>query len=99
AKQRALQADNERLAELLDMAQDYGRIGVWERDVRTLQGRWDSHVWRFWGLEPREGALPFDAALAGVVPQDREALGALFRRSVQRCGTYSMRFRLVAADG
>ncbi|NRF68014.1 PAS domain-containing protein [Aquincola sp. S2] len=99
ARTQALAADQRRLTELLDMAQDVGHIGVWERDVRSLEGRWDRHVWRFWGLDPREGALSFDTALQGVVPEDRAALAAEFKRSLQRCGSYVMRYRLRAADG
>ena len=30
-----------RLAELLDMAQEFGRVGVWERDIASGTGRWD----------------------------------------------------------
>ncbi|WP_284616537.1 hybrid sensor histidine kinase/response regulator [Aquabacterium humicola] len=99
ARTQALVADRRRLTELLDMAQDYGHIGVWERDVRTLEGRWDRHVWQFWGLDPRSGALSFDTALSGVVAEDREPLETLFKRSLQRCGRYAIRFRLRSGDG
>ena len=73
----------ERLGELLNMAQQFGRLGVWERDLRTLQGRWDRHVHRFWGL-PADAQVPdFAQAAAYVVPEDREALASKFLDSIK----------------
>ena len=46
------------LQALLDMAQDFGRIGIWERDPRTLEGRWDRHVFRFFGFDPVAAPTP-----------------------------------------
>ena len=47
-----LKAENARLAELLAMAQEFGRLGMWERNPRTLEGKWDDHMFRFFGFEP-----------------------------------------------
>ncbi|MCW5659800.1 MAG: PAS domain-containing protein [Burkholderiaceae bacterium] len=89
----------ERLQELLDMAQQFGRLGVWERDVRTLQGRWDRHVHRFWGL-PADAQVPdFAQATSYVVPEDREELEQKFRQSTERPGVYSLHYRVRGADG
>src|SRR5688572_9919736 len=57
----------EHLQELLDMAQQFGRLGVWERNVRTLQGHWDRHVHRFWGLPPDAQVPDFAQATSYVV--------------------------------
>jgi signal transduction histidine kinase/ActR/RegA family two-component response regulator len=97
--QHQLAEDHRRLAELLDLAQDFGRVGVWERDVRTMQGRWDRHAWQLWDLPPQEGAPPFEQVLQGVVPEEREAFARLYQGSIKRCGTYSMRLRIVTAHG
>ena len=97
--QHQLAADHRRLAELLDLAQDFGRIGVWERDVRTLQGRWDRHAWRLWDMPSREAAPPFEQVLQGVAPEDRDAFARLFHDSIKRCGNYSTRLRIVTASG
>ena len=91
------QGERRRLAELLDMAQDFGRIGVWERDVRTLEGRWDRHMFRFWGLEPSEKTPNFDAAARSIHPDDDAV--SVVRRSLERAGTYSHRYRVLAANG
>jgi len=91
-----LQADNARLTELLDMAQDFGRLGVWERDPVTLEGRWDRHVFRFFGFEPGT-TPPFEEAVKRVHPDD--SLRDTFHASLKKPGSYSERFRVVRPDG
>jgi signal transduction histidine kinase/ActR/RegA family two-component response regulator len=88
-----------RLAELLDLAQDFGRLGVWERDARTLQGRWDRHMYRFWGLAETGGTPDLERALQSVLAEDRAGLNEAFRRSLRRAGAYTHRYRVLAADG
>jgi hypothetical protein len=50
-----LDAEIHRLTALLDFVQTHARIGLWERDVRTREGRWDPHMFRFFGIDPRRG--------------------------------------------
>ena len=93
-----LTAENARLRELLDMAQEFGRLGVWERDPHTLQGRWDRHVFRFFGIEATDGATPHYAeAAARIDPADR--LDETFRASLSRPGAYASRYRVRHPDG
>ena len=95
--ERRAEAQTRRLAEMLDLAQEFGHMGVWERDLRTGQGHWDRHVFRFWGLDPAEGTPSFDAAEARVHPDDRLASPLTDPR--QRPGRYAKRYRLMRADG
>ncbi len=88
-----------RLGELLDLTQDFGRLGLWERDVRTLQGRWDRHVYKFWGLDPDDGAPSFDAAARQIVEADRAGLEQAFRQSLAQAGRYAHRYRVQRRDG
>ncbi|HEX6019974.1 MAG TPA: PAS domain-containing protein, partial [Burkholderiaceae bacterium] len=89
----------ERLQELLDMAQQFGRLGVYERDPRTLRGRWDHHMHRFWGLSSSDRTPDFDEAQGYVIAEDRQLLGDKFRDSVKQAGTYSHHYRVRGADG
>ncbi|HSB25715.1 MAG TPA: PAS domain-containing protein, partial [Burkholderiaceae bacterium] len=89
----------ERLQELLDMAQRFGRLGIFERDPRTLRGRWDSHMHRFWGLSVEDRAPDFHEAQTYVVPEDRVGMADKFLESVKRPGIYSHHYRVVGADG
>jgi PAS domain S-box-containing protein len=88
-----------RLAELLDLAQDFGRLAVWERDAHSLQGRWDRHMYRFWGLSEGDGTPDFERATESIVAEDRVGVNQTFRHSIRRAGTYSHRYRVRSADG
>jgi PAS domain S-box-containing protein len=93
-----LQAENARLRELLEVAQDFGRLGVWERDIATLEGRWDRHVFDFFGIEAKEGHTPhFEEASARIHPADRDS--QRFRASLSQPGIYSTRYRVLHPDG
>jgi signal transduction histidine kinase len=89
----------QRQEELLALARDAGRVGVWERDVRTLQGRWDRQMQRFWGLADGTGTPDFAAASQQILDADRPALEAAFRASLQRAGVHSHRYRVRRPDG
>ena len=96
-RRESLRAD--RLEDLLNMAQQFGRLGVFERDPRTMQGRWDSHVHRFWGLSVDDKAPDFHEAQSYVVPEDRAGMGDKFLNSMRSAGSYSHHFRVRGADG
>lgn len=84
------------LSELLDMAQEFGRIGIWERDIATGAGRWDRHVYGFWGMTPAPGAPGHAEAASHVHPDDR---ATTYLESTRRAGRYARRYRVVRADG
>ena len=98
-EQRLHAADASRLAELLDLAQDFGRLGVWERDIHSLQGRWDRHMYRIWGLSENDSTPDFERAAQSVLDEDRAALNQAFRQSLRRAGSYAHRYRVRGADG
>jgi PAS domain S-box-containing protein len=89
----------EQLEELLDMTQQFGRLGVWERDLRTMQGRWDRHMHRFWGLPVNARTPDFVQAARYVVDEDRDALEKNFFASTQAAGSYTHHYRVKGADG
>ncbi len=97
--QREAQAELSRQQEMLDLAREFGRLGVWERNVRTLQGRWDRQVLRFWGLDPTEATPDFAKAAEQVLEEDRSLTDGVFLRSLEKAGPYSMRFRVRGLDG
>jgi PAS domain S-box-containing protein len=96
AEVASLRAENQRLAELLDLAQDAGRLGVWERDPRTLEGRWDAHVFRFFGYAPGETPNFLEAA-SRIHPDDRRPDEV--RATLGTPGKHSSRFRVLRPDG
>ncbi|KQU80716.1 MULTISPECIES: PAS domain-containing protein [unclassified Rhizobacter] len=94
---RALGDEARRLAELLDMAQEFGRLGVWERDIPSGEGRWDRHMFRFFGLDPADGTPNFALTSQRIHPDDR--VDPRMFESMNQPGQYSRRYRIVAPDG
>jgi PAS domain S-box-containing protein len=94
---RRLSREASQLAELLAMAQEFGRLGVWQRDIPSGKGRWDRHVFGFWGLPVSAGTPDFEQATAQIHPDDRFVVNYL--ESTKRAGHYSARFRVVRPDG
>ncbi len=85
------------LADVLGMAQEFGRIGVWEREIPSGRGRWDRHIFGFWGLDPVDGTPDFEAAAAQIHPDDRAVLN--YDASTRRAGHYASRYRVLRPDG
>lgn len=79
-------------------AQEAGRVGTFEWDVRTNQVVWD-------GVEPIHGLPPgafggsFDAFLADVHPEDRAHVLAAIEKAVDECGALELEYRIVPPDG
>ncbi|CAD5373441.1 putative Histidine kinase [Rubrivivax sp. A210] len=71
---RAAEARAQRLQERLDMVQEFADTGVFERDADTMEGGWDRHMYRIWGLPepaPGEAAPPYAQVEEMVFPEDR----------------------------
>ncbi|MCE9659233.1 MAG: PAS domain-containing protein [Burkholderiales bacterium] len=94
---RFLAAQARRQGELLDTAQEFGRIGLWERRIPSGEGRWDRHVFGFWGLDPATGTPPFEEAIQRIHPDDREKM--IYAESTRTAGRYSQRYRVIQPDG
>ncbi len=86
-----------RLQDLLTLAQSFGRLGMWERDLRTGAARWDEQVFRLYGFDPADGVPSLDLAVSRIHPEDRAqySYGSL---NVQP-GRHDKRYRLIHPDG
>jgi len=96
-RQLALAARAARQEELLDTAQEFGRLGIWERAIPSGEGRWDKHVFGFWGIDPAEGTPHHDDAIAHIHPEDRAR--GVYPDSTRRAGRYAQRYRVIQRDG
>jgi signal transduction histidine kinase/CheY-like chemotaxis protein len=90
-------AEIRRLVALLDFVQTHARIGLWQRNVRTQEGRWDPHMFRFFGIDPRRGTPSIAQIAQSSVPQDR--LYQALTESMATPGIYSHRYRLFTDSG
>ncbi|HEX2541895.1 MAG TPA: PAS domain-containing protein [Caldimonas sp.] len=92
-----LAEQSKRQGELLETAQEFGRIGIWERTISTGEGHWDEHAFRFWGIDPADGTPSYAEALERVHPEDRPRMK--YADSIRRAGRYSQRYRVIHPDG
>jgi len=82
---------------LLDFVQTHARIGRWERNIRTREGKWDPHMYRFFGIDPRRGVPSIAQVAQSTVPQDK--LFQVLDSSMKKVGSYSHRYRLFTPEG
>ena len=94
-----VQAELADLRDVLDLARELGRLGVWERDLRTGIGHWDASMWQLWGLPPQITARSVEENLLHVAPADRDALREALNGSAQKAGRYDLPYRIVRPDG
>ena len=87
----------QRQTELLDMAQEFGRLGVWEREIPSGRGHWDRHVFNFWGLDPDEGTPNYERAIQHIHPEDRVRMSYI--STTLTAGRYAQRYRVLRPDG
>ncbi len=87
------------LAEKFELAQEFGRLGLFERDLRSGAGRWDKHMFRLFGIDPVLGSPPFAVATERVHPDDRDRVQAQHRQFIAAAGRYENRYRLLLPGG
>ena len=95
---RRAQREARRLSELLSMAQEYGRLGIWEREIPSGAGTWDRHMFALWGVDPARGTPGVAEAMSQVHPDDR-SLFDRYQASTRTPGRYLQRYRVLRADG
>ena len=83
----------------LELIQEFGRMGLFERDIRSGAGRWDKYMFRLFAIEPVLGTPPFETAFLRVHPEDRERFQAQHLQFVAAVGRHENRYRLLLPDG
>ena len=96
-REHALSQQASRQSELLQTTQEFGRLGIWERAIPSGEGRWDAHIFNFWGLDPNGGTPTYEAAVERIHPEDRARMN--YVDSTRRAGRYAQRYRVVHPDG
>lgn len=107
-KERQLHESHERLQELtrrleletsrLKEAQAVAHIGSGELDLASERITWSDEIYRIFEID--RGELDtYDALMARIHPDDREATGNAYRESVANRTPYSIVHRIVTPDG
>lgn len=91
----ALRQSEQRLRE----AQHLAVIGSWGLDLRSGALQWSDEVFRIFEIDPTRFGASYEAFLAAIHPQDREAVDLAYRRSVDERSDYEITHRLLLGDG
>ncbi len=89
---RALTIQSKRLSELLDTAQEFGRLGSWERKLPHGQERWDAHMCRFFGIKAQDANPSFEQVLQNM--DDNGVAHRQYQETLKRAGKHSKRYRI-----
>ena len=83
----------------LKNAQQIGHIGDWEVDVSTNELIWSDEMYRILEIDPEQAPISFEAYLARIHPEDRDAVRKQFYQGLQSHSRYAGVCRLLFPDG
>jgi len=85
--------------ESLDRAQRIAHMGNWDWHIGENRLFWSEGIYRLFGIKPDEFGASYEAFVAGVHPDDREAVDATVRRALESGAPYEIDHRIVRSDG
>jgi PAS domain S-box-containing protein len=83
----------------LVMAQNAGRVGLWDRDLRKNLTSTSGHYARLRGLPPNQTQITHEEWLAMIHPDDRERVQADLQECLEQTHIWDEEFRVVWPDG
>jgi len=83
----------------LQESQRIARIGSWELDLRTNRLHWSDEIFRMFEVDAARFGVSYEAFLAVVHPDDREAVDRSYTESVRTGAPYVITHRLLFPDG
>jgi PAS domain S-box-containing protein len=89
----------EDLLERVDILRESGRVGMFVRDLRTGEGRWDRNAFRLWGFDPDGGTPHIRDAFQRIHPDDRPRMLERLAPGTNQAGFSDERFRVERPDG
>jgi PAS domain S-box-containing protein len=93
--EKQLQEANERFT----LASDSAGIGVWGLDLVDNDLRWDSWMFRIYGMDRNDFASDYEAWQKGVHPDDFEEANDSVKRSIEEGIPFDTEFRIIRPDG
>lgn len=90
----ALRKSEERLA----LALKASEMGIWEWDMRTGELTWSAELKHIFGLD-EDADITYEAYLSYFEPGERERMGKIVKRAVQRRESFQVEHCIVWPDG
>ncbi len=85
--------------QMLSQAQRLARLGSWRLDFSSGDLSWSDEIYRIFGMRPQEFPSTYEAFLEAVHPEDREAVDAAYRNSLEvKNSHYEIDHRIVRKD-
>jgi PAS domain S-box-containing protein len=87
------------LAERLRLAEQVGKIGIWEWDITANHLTWSEEVYRIHGKDPASFVPSYESWQAIVHPEDRAYVLSSIGETLHARKEYYVEFRVVWSDG
>jgi PAS domain S-box-containing protein len=87
------------LVDMLHLAQEFGRMALFDRNIRTGEARWSPQMFKLYGIEPSHQLPSVAEAIQALHPDDRDSALQAWADSVRAPGHYEHRYRIVDAQG
>lgn len=82
----------------LNEAQSMAHIGSWELDLVKDNLIWSDEIYRIFEIDPEKFGASYEAFLAAIHPEDREAVNSAYTNSLKSKIPYSIDHRLLFSD-
>ncbi len=80
-------------------AQRIAHLGSWELDFASNQLTWSNEIYRIFEIDPKAFGASYEAFLAAIHPDDREAVDRTFNEHIKHRTPYDIVHRLLFNDG
>jgi PAS domain S-box-containing protein len=97
-RERTLQTLQRREAQLSE-AQRIAQVGSWELDLVGNKLTWSDEIFSIFEIDRTKFGATYEAFLAAIHPEDREAVNAAYTGSLATRKPYDITHRLLMADG
>lgn len=80
-------------------AQHLAQLGSWELEFASNQLAWSDEIYRIFEIDPKKFGVSYEAFLAAIHPDDREAVDHAFTEHIKTRTPYDIVHRLLFKDG
>ncbi|MCX6125722.1 MAG: PAS domain-containing protein, partial [Proteobacteria bacterium] len=99
-EQKQSELETKQLSKRLKEAEFISKMGFWELDLETFQGKWTAGHCALFGLEATDAAPSFEMFMGFVHPEDRVKVQTEFARILERTvSNFELDFRILIDNG